>query len=58
MNLAAVKNLSQTPHDQLLFMTMLILLFILLVVLWIKDPSHQVSGESRVEWPPAKTEKS
>jgi hypothetical protein len=45
------------PRDQLLFMAVLILLAILMVILWMKDPSHQTSGESRAEWPPAETQK-
>jgi hypothetical protein len=44
-----------TSRDQMLFMIVLILLSLLAIILWFKDPLHRYSGESRVGWPaPAK----
>jgi hypothetical protein len=41
------------PRDQVAFMIVLILLSVLTIVLWFMDPSHQPSGHSRIDWPPA-----
>jgi hypothetical protein len=41
------------PRAQVMFMAVLILLSLLAVILWFKDPAHRYSGKSRVGWPPA-----
>jgi hypothetical protein len=40
-----------------MFATFLILLALIVVILWFKDPAHRYSGESRVGWPPASSTK-
>jgi len=39
-------------RDQLMFTAVLVLLAILAIILWFKDPAHRYSGGSRVGWPP------
>jgi hypothetical protein len=34
-----------------MFMVVIILLALITVIFWFKDPSHRYSGESRVGWP-------
>ena len=41
------------PRHQVMFMAVMILLCLLAVILWFKDPAHRYSGQSRVGWPPA-----
>jgi hypothetical protein len=55
---AALKARRPLPREQLRFTAMLILLSILAVLLWFKDPEHQYSGHSRVGWPPPAQPKS
>lgn len=35
-----------------MFLAGLILLFLLGVILWFKDPAHRYHGKSRIDWPP------
>jgi hypothetical protein len=49
----AMKARHPMPRDQVMFMAVLILLSLLAIILWFKDPAHRYSGESRVGWPPA-----
>ena len=49
---APVKPRRPVSREHLMFTAVLILLAILGVLLWLKDPAHRYSGESRVGWPP------
>jgi hypothetical protein len=48
---AAMKARRPMPRDQLMFAATLVLLLVLAVILWFKDPRHQDSGPSRIPWP-------
>jgi hypothetical protein len=39
------------PSGDWVFMIALIILGALVVILWVLDPSHRPTGESRVHWP-------
>lgn len=48
----AMKEPRQMSRDQLMFGATLVILALLAVLLWLKDPNHQIPGKSRVDWPP------
>jgi hypothetical protein len=50
---SAMKARRPLSRYQLMFAAVLILLSLLAILLWFKDPAHQYSGKSRVGWPPA-----
>jgi hypothetical protein len=39
-------------REHVMFVAVLVLLSILVVILWLKDPAHRYNGKSRVDWPP------
>lgn len=48
-----MKTLRRLPREHVVFMAFLLLLAALAAYFWLKDPSHEPAGKSRIEWPPA-----
>ena len=46
-----MKTRHPVSGDQVMFVALLVVLALIAVILWFKDPAHRYSGESRVGWP-------
>jgi len=46
-----MKTRRRLPRNQIMAMSVFVLLAALVIILWFLDPAHRTSGESRVGWP-------
>ena len=49
---SSMKTRHPVSSDQVMFVALLVVLALIAVIFWFKDPAHRYSGESRVGWPP------